>query len=185
MEYRVLTYGHAALKAASEPVGRIDDGVRKLARDMLAAMYRANGVGLAAQQVGRREAVCVIDTSPRDAEASDRPPENPGVRMPIVMINPRVTRTDGQQRVEEGCLSFPEVYVTLTRAAEVTAAFTDLSGQECTVTARGLLARAIQHEMDHLHGVLLVDRMSAAQKIAVAGKLRRLRRQAAEEEAAA
>jgi len=175
----VLTYGHEILREKAEPVKQVNDAVRRLAKDLLATMYRANGVGLATQQIGRREAMFVIDVSPRAGpEEARQPPENPGVPMPLVLINPAITELKAEQRAEEGCLSFPEVYVTLTRAAEVVVAFTDLDGRERTARATGLLARVIQHEMDHLNGVLLVDRMSLAQKIAVAGKLKRLKQRA-------
>lgn len=181
MTYRVMTYGQAILKEKAERVVRVDDVIRRLAKDMLATMYRANGVGLAAQQIGRRENICVLDVSPRDSDDSgSRVPEDVGAPMPLVMINAQITEMRGEQRTEEGCLSFPDVYVTLKRAAEVTAVFTDLEGNEQTIRARALLARAIQHEVDHLNGVLLVDRMSLPQRLAVAGKLKRLRQQAEE-----
>jgi peptide deformylase len=100
--------------------------------------------------------------------------------MPVVMINPRIVEEEGQQSGQEGCLSFPEIFVGVKRAAKVTAAFMNLEGREEKVLAQGLFARAIQHELDHLNGVLLVDRMSPVQKVANAGKLKRLKKQALE-----
>ena len=91
-------------------------------------------------------------------------------------MNPEITAADGEQCGDEGCLSFPEIYVKIRRAADVTAAYTDLDNRRQTVRATGLLARAIQHEIDHLNGVLLVDRMSMVQKAALAGKLKRLKK---------
>jgi peptide deformylase len=177
LKYDVLVYGAPPLRQKAVPVEQIDQAIRDLARDMLHAMYGHRGLGLAAEQVGRREAICVIDVSPRqDADPQTGQRVNPGVRMPLVLVNPKIVGTAGVQVGEEGCLSFPEVFVTVRRAAEVSVAFRNLDGAEQTVLARGLLARVVQHELDHLDGTLLVDRMSPVQKVAVAGKLKRLRK---------
>jgi peptide deformylase len=176
-KYSVLKYGDPSLREKAVRVGRVDAGIRQLARDMLETMYASNGVGLAAEQVGRAEAVCVIDTHQPHGEREEGPPENPSVPMPLVLINPRIVESSGTQVGQEGCLSFPEIYVQIKRAAEVTVAFTDLDGRETSVHGVGLLARAIQHEVDHLNAVLLVDRMSAIQKVSVAGKLKRLKKE--------
>jgi len=157
------------------PVASITDEIRTLTRDMLASMYAARGVGLAAEQVGRTESLCVIDIPP-DAEKEACRAENAAVAMPLTMVNPEIVAAEGKQRNEEGCLSFPEINVQVTRADRVTVSYTDLNGVRQTISARGLLARAIQHEVDHLDGVLLVDKMSPMQKIAVAGKLKRLQK---------
>ncbi len=98
--------------------------------------------------------------------------------MPLVLINPRVRERRGSETAQEGCLSFPDIYLSITRAREVTVTYQDLKGRDQTLTAEGLLARVIQHEVDHLEGVLIVDRVSLAQKAAVSGRLRRLKRQA-------
>ncbi len=177
-KYEIVTYGNPALKRKTRPVALVNKAIRELARDMLEAMYRANGVGLAAPQVGRDEAICVIDVTPRDEAGYPVPAtENAGVAMPLVMVNPEVFRAEGEQRGQEGCLSFPEIFVTLTCAADVTVRYMDLEGREQFVNGVGLLARALLHEIDHLHGVLLVDRMSAVQKLAVSGKLKRLKQE--------
>lgn len=168
----ILTYGSAALRNRALPVTQVTEEIRRLVREMLDTMYAANGVGLAAQQIGRTEAVCVIDVPPsRDAE----PSALPRVPMPLILLNPRIVESNGEVSAQEGCLSFPEIYVTLTRSARVVVRYMDLEGREQEVQADGLLARAIQHELDHLNGVLLVDRMNAVQKIAFAGRLKRLR----------
>ncbi len=174
MVYDVVTFGQKVLREKAEPVPAITEEVRKLAADMLETMYAASGVGLAAEQVGRTERMCVIDV-PADAERKDCVDFNKSVPMPLVLVNPEIrdlSRTT--QRGNEGCLSFPEIFVQITRANEVAVEYTDLEGERRTVRARGLLARAIQHECDHLDGVLLVDRMSSVQRISVNGKLRRL-----------
>jgi len=184
--YKIVTYGDPILKRKAVPVTSVDEHIRRLAKDMLATMHRYGGVGLAAQQIGRQEAICVVDISvaeqARNAQASGM---TCGVPMPMIMINPEITAAEGRIQMVEGCLSFPEIFIPLTRSAEVTVTFTDLKGRPQTVSAGGFLARAIQHEIDHLNGVLIVDRMSATQKLALSGKLRRLRSQTRAEASAA
>lgn len=181
MAYNVVLYGIPALREKSRPVKEVTPAIRKLARDLLETMYRYNGAGLAAQQIGRTEAICVIDVTPKEDPANQPDPCSlPKFPMPVVMINPRIVDVQGQQAGQEGCLSFPEIFVNVKRAAEVTAVFTNLEGKEETVTAAGLFARAIQHELDHLNGVLLVDRMSPVQKVANAGRLKRLKKESLE-----
>ena len=180
----VYTYGSPVLRDKAKPIGKVDERVRQLARDLLLRMYESDGVGLAAEQVGLTEAICVVDVSRREKV---EPPEktaalsDPPVEMPLTLVNPVITETTGKDRCKEGCLSFPEIYVEITRAAEVVVSYMDLAGNARTVRARGMLARVIQHEVDHLHGILLVDRMSAVQKVALAGQLRRLKRSARDE----
>ena len=175
----VVTFGHEILRQKAVPVAEITDAVRQLVRDMLESMYAAKGVGLAAEQVGHTESVCVIDV-PRDAEKEACREENAAIPMPLVLINPEIIATEGKQRNEEGCLSFPDIGAPITRADKVTVTYTDFTGVRLTVSARGLLSRAIQHEVDHLNGVLLVDKMSPMQKMSVSGQLRRLQKQARE-----
>jgi peptide deformylase len=173
--YPVETYGNDCLRKTAVPVVDINDDIRALAADMLETMYAANGVGLAAEQVGRTESLCVIDIPP-DAEKEECRAANAAVEMPLVLVNPQIIAADGEQRDEEGCLSFPQIGVQVVRAHRVTAVFTALDGGRRTITVCGLLARAVQHELDHLNGVLLVDKMNAVQKLAVAGKLKRLQK---------
>ena len=180
MIYQVVTFGHEILRQKAVPVTEVTEGIRQLVRDMLESMYAAKGVGLAAEQVGHTESVCVIDV-PHDAEKEACREENAAIPMPLVLINPKIIATEGKQRNEEGCLSFPEIGAPITRPDKVTVAYTDLTGAQQTVSARGLLSRAIQHEVDHLSGILLVDKMSPMQKLAVAGQLKRLQKIAREE----
>ena len=177
MVQKIVCYGEEPLRAKAVPVTKITPEIRQLVADMVETMKAARGVGLAAEQVGRQEAVCVIDV-PADAEKPECAAFNAPVAMPLIMLNPEVSEPRGKQRDEEGCLSFPEISVPVTRASQVTATYTDLDGARRTITVQGLLARAIQHECDHLHGVLLVDRMSTLQRMSVAGQLRRLRQKA-------
>ena len=175
MIYPVVTFGQEILRQKAVLVAEITDEIRQLAHDMLESMYASKGVGLAAEQVGRTERLCVIDV-PRDAEKEACRDENAAIPMPLVLINPEITAKEGKQRNEEGCLSFPEISAPISRADKVTVTYTDLTGKRQTVSARGLLSRAIQHETDHLEGVLLVDKMSPLQKMSVAGQLKRLQK---------
>ena len=178
MKLDICIYGNPALRVKAKPVEQVTDKIRKLVADMLETMHAANGIGLAAEQIGRREAVLVIDTSPIQQDENESTESTlPRPPMPLIMINPEITKEEGEQTGSEGCLSFPELYTKITRADRVTACFLDTEGNTQTITTDGLLARAIQHEMDHLNGVLLVDRMSPVQKAVMAGKLKRLRKQ--------
>lgn len=177
MVQKIVCYGEAPLREKSVPVTQITPEIRQLVDDMIETMRTACGVGLAAEQIGRQEAVCVIDVP----SASEKPAcaaFNAAIAMPLVMLNPELSEPKGKQRDEEGCLSFPDISVPVTRANQIIATYTDLEGTRQTITAQGLLARAIQHECDHLNGVLLVDRMSTMQRMSVAGQLRRLRQKA-------
>lgn len=178
MPLRITIYGEEVLRRKASKVEEFTPALKALATEMLGAMAAANGVGLAAEQVGETCAMCVIDV-PRDCERKECVEFNSSIAMPLVMVNPKITARDGKQRDEEGCLSFPEIGAPITRSMQVTARYQDLDGAEHEITARGLLARAIQHELDHLDGVLLVDRMSPLQRVAVAGQLKRLQKQAA------
>lgn len=179
MKYKVVTYGHEELRLKSTPVRTFDDRLKELARDLIETMHANGGVGLAAEQVGRSESVCVIHVpAAQDVNAETGERENPDVAMPLVLVNPVIDSAQGTQSDREGCLSFPEIYVTIRRAYRVTCSYQDLEGNKKTVNVAGLAARAVQHEIDHLNAVLLVDRMSAVQKLAVAGRLKRLKSEA-------
>jgi len=162
----IVKYGDQVLREKAEPVREVTDDIRALVKDMLASMYAAEGVGLAAEQVGRKEAVCVIDV-PKEQSC--------GVDMPLVLINPEIRELEGEQCGQEGCLSFPGIYIDVKRAEKAVVDYLDLDGKKTTVEATGLLSRALQHEIDHLNGILLIDNMSALQKVAHAGKLKRMK----------
>ena len=155
----IVKYGSAVLRETSVPVPAVTPELVRLAEDMLQTMYHAKGVGLAAPQVGRNESVCVIDV-PGDCEENDEVKAfNARVKMPLVMFNPVVIAKEGSQDGKEGCLSFPNMGAPLKRAAEVTVQYLDLNGMPQIATVRGFLARAVQHETDHLQGILYVDRL--------------------------
>ena len=178
MNYPVCKYGDAVLREKAEPIREVTPEIRQLARDMVETMHAERGVGLAAQQVGKPLSLCVIDV-PAEYDVDDNGVRvNPGIAMPLVLINPDIVRYSAEkQSGEEGCLSFPGLSAPVERSMEVTVNHVDLSGRDQQLTARGFLARAVQHEVDHLNGVLLVDRMSAIKKIALAGQLKRLKRE--------
>lgn len=156
----------------------VDESIRALAQEMLQTMYDERGVGLAAEQVGRTERMFVIDIPPDSDMGESGERDNPEVEMPLVFVNPIITgHTDDVQVGQEGCLSFPDIFANVERWYEVDAEYTDLEGHRKSIHAKGLLSRAIQHELDHLDGILLVDRMSHVKKVALGGKLKRLVKQ--------
>lgn len=173
MKLKVYKYGESVLREKAMPVVVVDDKLRKLAEDMLETMHDAKGVGLAAEQVGRLEKMCVIDI-PEGCEEAEDEIFNAPIAMPLVLFNPEIVAQEGSQRDKEGCLSFPNVGGTLTRAAQVTCQYLDADNCPQMITARGFLARALQHEIDHLNGVLYIDHMSAVERLAHSAKLKKL-----------
>ncbi|MBI4325494.1 MAG: peptide deformylase [Chloroflexi bacterium] len=164
----VLKYGHPMLRQKGARIERITPEIKKLVADMLETMRAARGVGLAAQQVGYALQLTVIDVR----EATERPstlhldgqPADVNAFMPVVLINPAI-QPDGEPVTgPEGCLSFPEMYADITRAESVEVTALNEYGHPVAFRCGGLLSRAIQHEYDHLQGILFIDRMSAEKK---------------------
>ena len=176
MVLNILKYGEKILREKSVVVPAVDEDLRALADDMLETMHNAGGVGLAAQQVGRLESLCVIDI-PEGCEDDDAAIFNAPVKMPLKLFNPEILVQDGSRREKEGCLSFPGVGGSLTRAEMVTVGYVDEDNKPQMISAKGFLSRALQHEIDHLNGVLYVDRMSAVERLSMAPKLKRLAKQ--------
>jgi peptide deformylase len=174
----IVVYGYPILRAKGVKIQEVTPEVRQLAADMLETMYEANGVGLAAQQVGVAAQLTVIDVS----EAESRPSRmwingeevDPKGHMPLCLVNPRVELGKEVEVGSEGCLSFPEISADISRAVRVKVSAHDLDGNPVEFEAEGLLARAAQHETDHLNGILFIDRMNSATKVALGGKLKRL-----------
>ena len=167
-------YGSEKLRVVARPVVVTPELVR-LAEDMLETMYRSKGVGLAAEQIGRDEAMCVIDV-PLSCEDDDETKAfNAQTEQPLVMFNPKIVSTSGEQTGREGCLSLPNVGGDVTRPREVTVQYLDRSGLPQMATVRGFLARAVCHETDHLKGVLYVDHMDEKAREKVLRKLSRTR----------
>jgi peptide deformylase len=180
MKLSILRYGDPVLRAKGKRIDKIDSDVRELAANMLETMHAANGIGLAAQQVGEAVQLTVIDVS----QVEDRPSAmklngkdiDPCTAMPLVLINPKIESGDEVEVGVEGCLSFPEITGDIERAKSVIARAQTLDG-EIQFEASGLLARALQHELDHLNGILFIDRMSSAAKAALASQLKRLQKE--------
>jgi peptide deformylase len=146
----IHTLGSRELRTSARRISKVDESVRELVRDMLRSMYAARGIGLAAPQVGVHRQLLVIDL---DLEEAATPP--------LVMINPEITAAGASfNTYEEGCLSIPKVYLSVVRPSVVEVSFRDELGRPRRLKADGLMARCIQHEMDHLHGVLFVDRVT-------------------------
>lgn len=179
MSLPICTYGNPVLRKKAVEVTDVNDEIRTLAQEMFETMHKEKGVGLAAEQVGRTERIFVIDI-PADCDVDEETGErdNPDVEMPLAFINPKITgHGDDVQIGPEGCLSFPDIFANVERWYEVDAEYIDLDGNPQALHAKGLLARAIQHELDHLDGILLVDRMSHVKKVALSGKLKRMAKQ--------
>jgi len=177
MNFEIVTFGDPILRVRAESVTRVTMEYKRFVDGMMETMHAADGVGLAAQQVGRAVSVCVVDIPPgMDVEQEGGERLNPDIEMPLIMFNPKIMAQSGDiSRRDEGCLSFPGIHTGVQRAVEVDVTFVDWKGDVRSIHCRGLLARAVQHELDHLAGVLLVDRMSPVKKISMAGKLKRLR----------
>ncbi len=162
----IIVAPDARLKVISEPVGQVDGEVRALLDDMLETMHAAPGVGLSAVQVGVPRRLIVIDVA-RNGE----PPA------PLFLADPEIVRISGETVVmEEGCLSFPEHYAEVLRPAAVTIGYLDRDNRRRELAAEALLARCIQHEIDHLDGVLLVDHLSAVKRGIILRKLVKVRK---------
>jgi peptide deformylase len=184
MVLEIVKYGHPALRQKGAEIGKVDSKLRQLAVDMLETMDAANGVGLAAQQVGVPIQLTVIDV----ADVEDRPStmkiDGKEVvleeHMPLILLNPVLELSAEKEPGLEGCLSFPEMTAEITRSQHVKVRAKSLDGEEIAFEATGLLARALQHEVDHLNGVLFIDRMNTATRTALAGRLKRLQKETAE-----
>jgi len=169
----IVKYGHPVLREKGKRIDHVTADIRQLAADMIATMYAAEGVGLAAQQVGRPLMLTVIDVTPTELPWTI----SPKLPMPLVLLNPVLSHPQGEQIGSEGCLSVPEVNAPIRRAEQVTVRARTLDGKDIGFDCTGLLARAAQHEMDHLNGVLFIDRMDAATRASFAGKLKKMQKE--------
>jgi len=161
------------LRVISKPVEAIDDGVRTLVADMFDTMYDAPGIGLAAIQVGVPQRVLVIDLQ-EDEDAEGKP-----IRDPRVFINPEILEpAEEQNTYNEGCLSVPDQYAEVDRPASCRARWLDLDGTQHDERIEGMLATCLQHEMDHLEGILFIDHLSRLKREMIMKKLNKLRRAA-------
>ena len=147
---KVYKLGHEALRTSANRIVKVDDSIRKLAKDMLITMYSSKGIGLAAPQVGIQKRLLVIDLNFEDPNAP-----------PMVFINPEIISSSASlETYEEGCLSIPGVYLNVLRPASIKISYRDEMGRPKKMHADGLMARCIQHEIDHLNGVCFVDKVT-------------------------
>ena len=161
----IVRYGAAGLQATTTPVQQFDADLSRLIDDMVETMYAAPGIGLAAPQIGVPLRICVIDLSVgrRGGEL-------------LTLVNPEFVERDGMQLEDEGCLSVPGFTATVARPAHVVVRALDRSGTERVIEGHGLLARALQHELDHLDGVLFLDRLRGIKREFIVRKIRKLGR---------
>jgi peptide deformylase len=164
MALRIVHYNHPVLRTKGEKVNAFDAELAQFADDMIDAMHEAGGIGLAAQQVGRPVQLCVVDLRESDAEFTweldgAKPPMD--LFMPMVLVNPKISVVRGTPETvyEEGCLSFPKIRGDVTRPDAIVAHFQDERGIPHVLKCDGLFSRCVQHEVDHLNGVLFIDRM--------------------------
>jgi peptide deformylase len=168
MALDIIKYGDPVLRRKGQRIDKITRDIQQLIDDMLETMEAAHGVGLAAQQIGRAIQLTVVDVTP----VEDRPstmeiagkPVEIKEHMPLVLINPEIKPFGQQVSGTEGCLSFPEIYALISRPESVEVKALDRHGKVIEFRAGGLLARAVQHEVDHLNGLLFIDRMSKEDK---------------------
>lgn len=161
----IVKYPDPILQRPTEPVTEFDDELRKLADDMFESMYAAHGIGLAAPQIGISKRLTVIDLSFQ---------KNPEEK--IVLVNPEILHKEGKQSEEEGCLSLPEIREKVSRAFKVRVHAQDLNGKWFEIEGEELLARAFQHEIDHLDGILFIFRVSALKRDLLLRKIRKMQR---------
>ncbi len=181
MRLPIKKYGNPILRAKGKRIAEADETIRALAADMLETMHATNGVGLAAQQVGHALQLTVLDVS----QVEDRPSTmklnghdvDPKSAMPLVLLNPELRLNEETAAGDEGCLSFPEITAEIDRAISVDVQAQTLEGQIIQLEASGLLARALQHEVDHLNGILFIDRMSSVAKASLSSRLKRLQKE--------
>lgn len=184
----IVQYNAPVLRERGATVTTFDAALAQLAHDMIESMHAAGGIGLAAQQVGRALQLCVIDLS---ATHRDFTWELDGAKapldliMPMVLVNPSFQALPGDDTVyEEGCLSFPQIHGDVDRPDAIRASFQDLGGIRHTLICDGLMARCIQHEIDHLNGVLFIDRMNKRVRQTIEAEIKELARRTRESAAA-
>jgi peptide deformylase len=162
----ILTAPDPRLKAVSEPVGRVDDEIRRLVDDLVDSMYAADGIGLAAVQIGVPKRILVMDLDQREGEKN-----------PLAFINPKIIwASDEMATFQEGCLSVPEIWEDVERPARIRASYLDRDGNAQELEADGLLATCLQHEMDHLEGILFLDHLSKLKRSMLLRKLAKAKR---------
>ena len=178
MQYSICTYGNPALRQKALPVTAFDCSLENFTKDMLKIMKEQNGVGLAAEQIGEMIQVCVMDLDVKyDLATPDGQRLNPEISMPFVLVNPKILEKSAHQTNTEGCLSIPGIFAPVKRAFEISVSFRDIHNSPQKMKIKGFLAQVIQHEVDHLNGMLFIDRISPVKKISLSGKLKEMKKQ--------
>jgi peptide deformylase len=165
MTYPITKYGNAVLESPAKPVAKFDEELAKLCEDMFESMYVAQGVGLAAPQIGLSKKLAVIDVSVG---------KNPEAK--LVLANPEIIHVEGDQREEEGCLSLPGFRGSVLRPSYVTIRAQNVKGETYEMRGEGLLARAFCHEIDHLNGILFIQHLSMLKRDLIKRRIRKLRK---------
>ena len=166
MDLKIIEYPDTLLREKSQPVEQVDSAVAELLRQMLQKMYDTHGVGLAAPQVGILKRLVVIDVGSKE-----------GQEKPLLMVNPEIVeKSEEIKKASEGCLSVPNQYAPVERFASVTVSYLDENGVRQEISADGLLAVALQHEIDHLNGILFIDYLSPLRRKMVVNRLNKNRR---------
>lgn len=168
-DFRLRYYGDPVLRQRARDLTVVDDLTKKQAERMFEIMYEHEGIGLAANQVGWLKRLIVLDVSVEDEK-----------RAVLVLINPKVVEQKGKEMGEEGCLSIPELRADVNRATQLRVQATDLKGELFEFECTGLLARAVQHEIDHLDGVLFIDKINAVRRKLLEGRLKQIAQEFAE-----
>ena len=162
----IVKYGSKVLRENAVPLEAVDDEINQLIDDLCDSMSEAEGVGLAAPQIGISRQVIVVDVSPQHCDAP-----------PLALINPQVVQSDGADSAEEGCLSLPELYGEVERATRIEVEALDATGNPFQFVAEDFFARVLQHEIDHLNGILFIDHISPLKRQLMRGALKRLRKE--------
>src|SRR5262252_4381383 len=165
MIHPITKYGNTVLESPTKPIEKFDEELAKLCEDMFESMYAAQGVGLAATQIGLSKKLAVVDVSVG---------KNPEAK--LVLANPEITHTEGDQREEEGCLSLPGFRGTVLRPRYVTIRAQDVTGKSYEMRGEGLLARAFCHETDHLNGILFIQHLSMLKRDLIKRRIRKMRK---------
>ena len=185
MPLRIVQFNEPILRKPGAKITAFDKALKKLAAEMIEAMHAAEGIGLAAQQIGHAVQLCVVDLRMVETDFDwelngARPPVD--LFMPMVVINPEITPVKGgdESAYEEGCLSFPKIRGDVVRPDEISVTYQDADGHKHTLRCNGLLARCIQHEADHLNGILFIDRMEKDSLVKIDADLKALKKRTRE-----
>ncbi len=161
----IYVYDQAVLKRRARPVQKVDDTLVRFVEDMFETMRKANGIGLAANQVGSLQRIIVVDVSSMEGMEDMKP---------LALLNPRVVEEEGEVIMEEGCLSLPDLRDDVERPEKVTLEYLDLEMKRNSIEADGILARVVQHEIDHLNGVLFIERLGSVRRKLLHGRLNKI-----------